>query len=223
MMVRLNLRLELLSDTLIGSGEGWGANIDSDVVFDGFGLPFIPARRIKGSLRESALEIIEMFENSGINSASRQDIDRLFGKSGKDRPGGISFSNCYLDDYLSNREWIEWLMKMYPEYFSKEIILHTFTLIRQQTAIDDGGTAKEHSLRTFRVLKKGLVFFGNMETSNTIEPDQLGLLSFAARNLRYLGTNRNRGFGYIGCTVLDEKGVMDGEYLNNLENSIKGA
>lgn len=222
-MVYLNLRLELLSDTLIGSGEGWGANIDSDVVFDEFGIPFIPARRIKGSLRESALEIIEMFENSGMNGVSRQDIGRLFGKPGQDRPGAISFSNCYLNDYLSNREWIEWLIKMYPKYFSKEIILQTFSLVRQQTAIDDDGTAKEHSLRSLRVLKKGLLFFGNMETSNTIEPDQLALLSFAARNLRYLGTNRNRGFGYVGCNLLDENGVLDGEYLNNLENSIKGA
>jgi CRISPR/Cas system CSM-associated protein Csm3 (group 7 of RAMP superfamily) len=223
MMVRLNLRLELLSDTLIGSGEGWGANINSDVVFDEFGLPLIPGRRIKGSLRESALEVIEMFEKSGMTRASRQDIDRLFGKTGKDRPGAISFSNCYLDDYLSNREWIKWLMKKYPKYFSKEIILHTFSLVRQQTAINADGTAKDNSLRSLRVLKKGLVFFGNMETSNTIEPDQLGLLSFAARNLRYLGTNRNRGFGYIGCSVLDEKNVLDGEYLNNLENSINEA
>lgn len=47
-MAVFTFNLELLSDTLIGSGEGWGATIDTDVVFDDFGLPYIPARRVKG-------------------------------------------------------------------------------------------------------------------------------------------------------------------------------
>ena len=83
------LNLKLLSDTLIGSGEGWGAIIDNDIVFDDFGLPYIPARRVKGCLRESALEVMEMFEQSGISFASRGDIGTLFGKPGQSESGAL--------------------------------------------------------------------------------------------------------------------------------------
>lgn len=220
-MGNLILKLKLLSDALIGSGEGWGANIDSDVVFDEFGLPYIPARRIKGSLRESALEVVEMFENSKINAASSKDIDTLFGKPGQDHPAPISFSNLYLADYQSNREWMDWIIRQHSNYFSREIVLNTFSSIRQQTSISDEGTAKENSLRTLRVLKKDHVFFGNV-AFDPIDNDQLSLLAFSALNLRHLGTSRNRGLGSVKCCLIDEKGPLDGEYLKYLENKING-
>lgn len=224
-MGNLILKLKLLSDALIGSGEGWGANIDSDMVFDEFGLPYIPARRIKGNLRESALEVVEMFEKSEINAASSKDIDTLFGKPGQDRPAPISFSNLYLADYKSNREWMDWLIRQHPNNFSREIVLNTFSSIRQQTSISDEGTAKENSLRTLRVLKKDHVFFGNVTFDpifDLIDNDQLSLLAFSALNLRHLGTSRNRGLGSVKCCLMDEKGPLDGEYLKYLENKING-
>ncbi len=215
------LKLKLLSDALIGSGEGWGANIDSDVVFDELGLPYIPARRIKGSLRESALEVVEMFENSKINTVFSMDIDTLFGKPGQDHPSPISFSNLYLADYQSNREWMDWIIRQHSNYFSREIVLNTFSSIRQQTSISDKGTAKENSLRTLRVLKKDNLFFGNV-VFDPIDNDQLSLLVFSVLNLRHLGTSRNRGLGSVKCCLMDEKGPLDGEYLEYLENKING-
>ena len=220
-MGNLILELKLLSDALIGSGEGWGANIDSDVVFDEFGLPYIPARRIKGSLRESALEVVEMFENSKINTVFSMDIDTLFGKPGQDHPGPISFFNLYLADYQSNREWMDWIIRQHSNYFSREIVLNTFSSIRQQTSINDEGIAKEKSLRTLRVLKKDNLFFGNV-VFDPIDNDQLSLLVFSVLNLRHLGTSRNRGLGSVKCCLMDEKGPLDGEYLEYLENKING-
>jgi CRISPR/Cas system CMR subunit Cmr4 (Cas7 group RAMP superfamily) len=61
-MKTYTLKLTLLSPCLIGSGEGFGAVIDSDIVFDEFGIPYIPAKRIKGCLRDSAIEVCEMFK-----------------------------------------------------------------------------------------------------------------------------------------------------------------
>ena len=45
----MNLKVKLKSYTLCGSGEGRGL-IDSDIVFDRHGIPFIPGRRVKGLL-----------------------------------------------------------------------------------------------------------------------------------------------------------------------------
>jgi CRISPR/Cas system CSM-associated protein Csm3 (group 7 of RAMP superfamily) len=220
------LNLKLLSDTLIGSGEGWGAIIDNDIVFDDFGLPYIPARRVKGCLRESALEVMEMFEQSGIGFASRGDIGTLFGKPGQSESGALSFSNCYLGDYSLNKQWIEWLISEYPDIFSKDAILDTFTSIRQQTAVNKNedqdsstkkGVAEKASLRTSRVLDKGIKFSGSIESSFELENRLFDFLVFAVRNLRYMGTNRNRGLGSVLCTLTDESRYTCDESLKNLE------
>src|SRR5450759_1800908 len=109
MMPRIDLNIELLSDTLVGSGEGWGATIDSDIVFDKYGLPYIPAKRIKGCLRESAVEVLEMFEKAKIRFVSQKEIDSLFGRVGQTVSGELSVSNAYIEDYTSNKQWVEWL------------------------------------------------------------------------------------------------------------------
>jgi len=225
-MAVFTFNLELLSDTLIGSGEGWGATIDTDIVFDDFGLPYIPARRVKGCLRESALEVVEMFEQSKINFASRDDLDTLFGKTGQNEAGALSFSNCYMGNYSLNKQWIEWLIAEYPDIFSKDAVLDTFTSIRQQTAINKNedpnssakkGIAEKASLRTSRVLDKGIEFSGSIESSFELENRLFDFLVFAARNLRYMGTNRNRGLGSVLCTLTDESRYACDESLKNLE------
>ena len=53
-MKSYTIEIQLISDAIIGSGEGFGSLIDTDIVFDGLGVPFIPARRIKGCLRDAA-------------------------------------------------------------------------------------------------------------------------------------------------------------------------
>lgn len=228
-MAVLTFNLELISDTLIGSGEGWGATIDTDVVFDDFGLPYIPARRVKGCLRESALEVVEMFEQSGIDFASRDDLDTLFGKTGQSESRALSFSNCYPGDNLLNKQWIEWLIAEYPDIFSKDAVLDTFTSIRQQTSINKNndpdssarkGIAEKASLRTSRILDKGIKFSGSIESSFKLENILFDFLFFATRNLRYIGTNRNRGFGSIRCSLTDESRYPCSESLKNLELKI---
>lgn len=213
-MPSFNLNIDLLSDTLVGSGEGWGAIIDSDIVFDEYGLPYIPAKRIKGCLRESAVEILEMFDQSGIQFISQKKIGSLFGIAGQAESGELSFSNAYIHGYASNKQWIEWLESEYGNVFSKDAVLNTFTTIRRQTAIEKNGVKKEHSLRTSRVLNRGLKFSAIVETLEEIENEQIDFLSFAARNLRHIGANRNRGFGLINCSLT---GTQVPDYQKSLE------
>ncbi|WP_269849656.1 RAMP superfamily CRISPR-associated protein [Methanosarcina horonobensis] len=118
-MSSFNLNIGLLSDTLIGSGEGWGATIDSDIVFDKYGLPYIPAKRIKGCLRESAVEVLEIFEKASIGFVSQKEIDSLFGEIGQTESGELSFSNAYIEDYALNKQWVEWLEDKHRSIFFK--------------------------------------------------------------------------------------------------------
>ncbi len=207
-MKQYQLELELLSPTLAGSGVGFGAEINADVVFDDLGLPFIPAKRIKGCLRDAALEVQEMFEAAGIAREGLR-IKDTFGRVGDKSSAPVYFSNLYLEDGAQNQAWLRYFTKAekYKRFISPERILATFTEVRQQTQINDEGAAFDQSLRTIRVLRKGLKFYGEVYIENDDE-DVLNTLLFACRNFRRFGTKRNRGFGEIRCALLTKEGRL---------------
>ena len=88
----MKINIKTLSYTIAGSGEG-SALIDVDVVFDELGIPYIPSRRVKGALRESAIEVLEIL---GINA---EIADGIFGKQGF-QEGKIRIGNLYIPDYM---------------------------------------------------------------------------------------------------------------------------
>ena len=54
------LKIVLQSDLCAGNGESIGNTIDTDVCMDAAGLPYIPARRLKGCLKQAAFDIEKM-------------------------------------------------------------------------------------------------------------------------------------------------------------------
>lgn len=56
----MKITIKLLSDLCTCSGETYNSVVDMDVVYDENGIPYIPAKRIKGCIREAALEMKEM-------------------------------------------------------------------------------------------------------------------------------------------------------------------
>lgn len=192
--------VKLLSDTLIGSGQGFGVLIDSDVVFDDSGIPYIPARRIKGLLRESAEEL----NNTALYKNSL-DINSIFGISGGDQTISF-FSDLKIEGSDKLTPWLNYIYKSHLNSFiNAESVREYYTKTRTQTAIEDRkddaefGTAKKNSLRTVRVLNKGLKFTGKIQTDYDKE-----FLINTAKNLKWLGTKRNRGFGNVKCEITEE-------------------
>jgi CRISPR-associated protein Csx10 len=222
------IKIELKSDALIGSGEGFGAIIDTDVVFDEVGIPYIPGRRIKGCLRDSASEVLEMFEKSGIKNFIKINkkgnyfelIDKVFGTP--EKPSCLNISNLTVEEYENNKKRLAQLIKKYPAILSKDEVISHFTSIRQQTKIDEvKGVAEEHSLRTVRAIKRGNVFEGDIIVDSS-DNDILKLLWLACINLRHIGTKRNRGFGEIECKLLygNHESKLK-EFEKELESTIK--
>lgn len=205
-MKRYILNLKLQSPTLVGSGVGFGAGIDTDVVFDDLGIPFIPAKRIKGCLLDAAKEVLDMFTFAKVEEDDLA-IERTFGEAGRESSAPVYFSNLVIEDYIQNKSWLDYFSKQeeYKHIFRKERILEAFTEIRQQTKIDSYGVALEHSLRTIRVLKKDTLFRGDIyigDDDNKI----LNTLLLACLNFRHFGTKRNRGFGEVCCSLFfDDK------------------
>lgn len=217
----VSLRVELLSPLHLGSGQA-DVNVDAEIVHDDCGLPYFPARRLKGLLYESALEVAEMAELAQLHLFTKQELNELFQH---DCLGEVQLdiSNLYLQDGESLREDWSYLEGMYPEFFRQEDVLDSYTSIRYQTKIDaESGTAVDTSLHNMRVLDDGLIFEGEISLRNATRKEFV-ILALAVRNLGQAGLKRNRGFGRLACT-LNQEGHNIMELLVNeaLEQSMGG-
>lgn len=190
------VKIKLLSSALFNNASGDGL-IDLDSISDEFGLFYIPSKRIKGALRESATEILEMqnFSNSDI----KKQINALFGTSKNE--GLIEL----FDAHLENKEFYK---KLSLE-FGRNSILNLNSLILNQTSLDDNGVAKDGSLRKLRVIKSGLVF----EMKIILKDEKFkDLIELSFRNLRRIGSSRNRGLGEIECEVYEFEDEKESEF-----------
>ncbi len=203
-MKRYQLKLTLKSPAVTASGEGYGAVIDSDVVYDELGVPYIPAKRIKGCLKDAAEDVKDMLRLSEVPLAL--DIEAVFGKPGSTGPAPARFSNLFVENYDNIRQWLEYYIgkQMFSGAISREGVLSCFTQIRQQTAIGLDGVALDSSLRTCRAVEKGTVFFGDVFVEERGEPADSAcedILVLACAAFRRMGTSRNRGFGEVECLL----------------------
>ena len=152
----MKIFLKLNSPLCSGSGEGSANVVDTDIVFNDHGFPIIPARRMKGCLREAAQEIIDvsgLSEHIGI-------AETLFGTSGTEGAlmqlsnGKLKGSGSMINEIknISNDTKLMFLL-------NPQNILQEFTGIRTTTAIDSKtGSALTNSLRTTRFVEEGNVF-----------------------------------------------------------------
>lgn len=195
-MYKNQLRIELLSDFCVADGNGYNSSVDVDVCQDEYGFPYIPARRLKGCLRERAQEINDWGGKIPVRS--------LFGDEGNAR-GACSIRNAYLenrDDYL--KEILEG--KEYALCHPQNI-LRNFTYIRNQTAMDyESGTAKKQSLRAMRVVNKGLVFVADVEWEDreSLEKNMVYLQDCCVV-FKHMGLSRTRGFGNVRVSMAGGK------------------
>lgn len=191
-MSSYNLKIEILSDTIFASSGG-GSAIDSITAHYSNGLPYIPAKTIKGLLKESAIEIREFLGHGWKVDDKSDPINILFGREGDGNNGALSILNGDLDKIDKLEEEIK-----ENKLLSSEVLSY-YTFIRHQTAMQNG-VAKEGSLRTLQVLKPGLEFYVPIKLDSITNYE---LLKYSCFNLRRVGINRNRGFGNIRCSIKD--------------------
>ncbi|MGI6033419.1 MAG: RAMP superfamily CRISPR-associated protein [Coriobacteriales bacterium] len=206
----LRIRIDVDTFLMLGSGTGRGSYIDSDIIVDEEGLPIFPARRLKGLLRESALEVKEMLQQAALDGFLPLEVDKVFGTS--ESPSVLRINNLYPPEYEETADWIRYIRHEYKQLVSKETITNIFTDIRQQTSINKEGYAKEGSLRSIRVLKAPYTFTGIIEILDlSLKTEIETMLALACLNLRRVGSSRNRGWGAVTCTLYAENGENLGE------------
>lgn len=184
----MEISIRLLSDLCCYSGEVYNTTVDTDVVYDDYGLPYIPAKRLKGCIREAALELYEMGLMPHYNA--------IFGKEGSDA-SAFTISNARLENYDAMVKELKQFEK--TDIVNQQNVLSLYTYLRMQTAVDTNtGTAIENSLRTLRVLKKGLIFYADVDLENNAYVKEF---KNAVSMVKHMGVSRTRGLGLVELKV----------------------
>lgn len=195
-MKKYTITVEALSPLHLGIGKS-DVVVDAETAHDEYGMPYFPARRLRGLLYESALELAEI---SGEKCFKIQDIKHFFGQ---DEKGEAAFriGNLFLADYAAKRSGWQYLFNEYQGLFNKNNVLQNFTELCFQTKINPKtGTAEEGSLRNIRLVVGGTKFLGSLELLEAT-PVNEKILEMACLNLRFAGAKRNRGCGHVRCVL----------------------
>ena len=205
-MLKIQVTIELLSPLHLSSGQA-DVNVDAEVIHDSHGVPYFPAKRFKGLLYESALELTEMADLSGESFLSKPEVDAFF-QHGSQSDNQLIVPDFYLEDHQQSQVDWEYLQTRYPAFIQPVDVLGEYTSIRYQTEIDDEtGSAKKHSLHNMRVVEPGLKFVGEiLIAKGTLRHEEI--LALALKNLTTAGTKRNRGFGRVRCTMPDQENLI---------------
>lgn len=186
----------------LGSGQA-DVNVDAEIIHDALGFPYFPAKRLKGLLYESGLEVAEMSELSGLPLMDRAAWDTLF-QHGTDGASQVTLDDLRLETYDAIADDWRYLETRYPGLFQPQDVLEACTSIRYQTKIDPTtGIAADTSLHNMRVLEAGCTFQGRI----TIRPGMEGawkMMALAIRNLTRAGQKRTRGFGKLACLLVQD-------------------
>lgn len=200
-MAELDVTIKVLSPIHLNSGQA-DVNVDAEIVHDAFGFPYFPAKRFKGLLYESALEIGEMFELSGLDTENLALLEDIFHRHSTSDiqlivPNFYILPAAEYEIFCAEWKYLQW---KYPEIFTTFDMLNSFTSLRYQTRLKNGVAANQ-SLHNLRVLDAGTEFFGQIILRNDDEKI-LNLLALAIKNLSAAGSKRNRGFGRINCRAI---------------------
>lgn len=186
----MQLKITLQSDLCAGAGKHYSSIIDLDTNIDEYGLPYIPAKRLKGCLKEAAGLFVD-----------DEDIKAIFGVKGNNFGGSLSITDAKLENY-------EELVKDITENgIAHNEVTDLFCSVRSATSIDEQThTVKDKTLRFVRVVNQyspinneQLCFVANV----FVDKKYKQIIKNVALALRNIGYHRNRGLGAVKCVIND--------------------
>lgn len=190
-MSKYQLKIKLLSDMCVSDGGVYNSSVDIDICYDAYGFPYIPAKRIRGCLRECAIEL----QDWGMEIPWQ----KMFGREGaSSHRAAIRIGDAHLEGYEDMRKLA--VENEGKTIFHPQNILRHFTYTRTQTAIDyETGVADAASLRTMRVADKGLIFTAEAE----LDPVYQESLEHCCSVFHNIGVSRTRGLGEIEVSLVE--------------------
>lgn len=208
------IRIELKSDMCVSNGDSYNTMLDGDICYDDYGIPYIPAKRIKGCLREAAEELNNIGRMTGETGFCIH-TEHLFGLEDS---GALVLSNARLAEFSEEgQRWMDYndfisdlsRAEADGQEFHQQQVVSAFTYIRKMTKIGRNGAAEDTSLRTLRVLKRGLIFEADasvdmsaVKNDGTVCFEELEKeLEMCCRAFRHMGVHRTRGLGEVAVSL----------------------
>jgi CRISPR-associated protein Csx10 len=191
------LKIKLMTALAAGSGVSKPGIVDHDVVYDRFGLPYLPSKRLKGLLRDALREIRE---TGCFSEISDDDVSELLGLPGAADPPCVWFaSRAQLKEAAEVGAWLAAVEEEQSGFFPPSEVLALYTTVRRQTAIErKTGAPSWNTLRASRELRRGLEFFMRVDG---LDSRQERILALAALAVQHMGGSRTRGPGWVSCCV----------------------
>lgn len=199
------LKIQLLSDTTFGRGDGVAGAIDQEVEHDAYGFPYLRGRTLKGLLREECDNLVMVLPEN-CRAAWQDTARNLFGTpgSGLGTMAALHIGDARLPEEL--RFAVAQQLDARSPSLQPADILASLTTVRKQTAIHpETGVAAERSLRVSRVVLRDLCFTADVQFEGEATTEYQALLAAGALALRRIGSGRNRGRGHVRCTLWQNK------------------
>lgn len=193
----MKIKMTLLSDTIFGSGISEPGGADISVLTDESGFPYYKAGTFKGVFREALEQYLDWtIEGEEKDVKIQAVLSRLLGTPGADeiREDKLVFSDFCISEKVKSLV-LEELGKLPPE-----VVTGCLTHRRTFTSITEDGVAAVGTLRSARCVNRGLSFYSTIQCSERDER----LIRDVLPMIKWIGTMRNRGFGKVSISVIEE-------------------
>lgn len=199
------IKIEIHSEWRSGTGRGKGLYLDAETLRDALGLPMLPGRQIKGLVRhalESGAEWAGDWNHDlvqklcGINSQS-EEKSRFETEAGK-----LSFSSARM-----GQEWLNYFTALKDQDDQSQAdaqkLIEALYKVRRQTAMDDQGLVKDHSLRSIEVCVPMTLY---ATVQGDLNEEETQALSTALKLIRSVGGMTTRGLGRASLSLVKGEG-----------------
>lgn len=195
-----SLHIKLLSDTTPGRGEGTAGEVDIEIDHDDNGLPVIRGKTLHGLLLESWLRMAPCFPDlwqAGL---------RVWGLPGDNSETAIlRVGDAGLP--MGVQRVVQYALQRSDHPLTPAQILRSLTDIRWQTAQSrQRGAPEQNTLRSVRVLVRGLTLIAPLTWLTSPSPSEERCLALSVLGLRQLGTGGHRGRGYVQALIEGDEG-----------------
>jgi CRISPR/Cas system CSM-associated protein Csm3 (group 7 of RAMP superfamily) len=205
---RIVVEINLLSDTIFGSGNAVPGDVDMDVLMDEYGFPYFKGKTFKGKLREEADNVVYWSGDKKLELT----VKKLFGESNRDDFKADEVK-LYFGDFALSDGIKKVLKGKIDKIIGRQELIDSLTVKRTFSEMKDG-VVKDTSLRTARAIRKGLSFYGEIVSPCPLTDRGKAILAGAAGMVRYFGTMETRGFGQVKVDLLVDGQSVSREWLD---------
>ena len=211
MFNRKRLKLKFNSDWHIGSGTGIPGNVDSQVLRDEDGFPYVPGKTLTGILRDAAEWIAEarggswdkvlysLFGNQPVTHGGLENSEASGAKLG--------IGSAELDNNF--RECLKEFNRKNIDLISQLFSVHPGVKIDPNT----GCSLKDH-LFSIEKARTGCTLYAPVTLFQELDDKELKLLNDAVKAVRRIGGKRRRGAGDCRLELQD----IEDESSNNYKS-----